>query len=144
MTKPVVEPCLALSLRKANRVLTQIYDQDMAANGIKITQFAILRAVYYLGETTNRKLQEVLVLDQTTLSRNLKPLLRDAYLEAHPGQDRREKYLRLSKEGKRLFLQSEKDWQRTQDNLKALLGEKLTERLLSVGQAVVDLKDSAT
>ena len=137
-----IEPCLALSMRKANRVLTQIYDQDMTGNGIKITQFAILRAVYYLGEATNRRLQEVLVLDQTTLSRNLKPLLRDGYLEALPGEDRREKLLHLTREGKQLFKQAAKSWQQTQQKLKALLGQELTEKLLTVGEAVVDLKDT--
>ncbi len=139
--KTGIDPCLALSLRQANRVITQIYDRDMSAHGIKVTQFGILRAVYYLGEATNRLLQDALVLDQTTLSRNLKPLLRDGYLEALPGHDRREKVLKLTPEGKRLFKQATKDWQQTQAQLKTQLGDDLVEQLLSVNQAVVDLKD---
>ncbi|WP_288129553.1 MarR family transcriptional regulator [Microbulbifer sp.] len=143
VVKPQVEPCLALHLRKANRVLTQLYDHDMAVHGIKITQFAILRAIHFLGETTNRGLQDVLVLDQTTLSRNLKPLLRDGYLETLPGADRREKRLQLSSSGRRLYQQACKSWARTQGALKSLLGNELTDQLLAVGEAVVALKESA-
>ena len=121
--------------------MTQIYDHSMARHGIKITQFAILRAMYYLGEATNRKLQDVLVLDQTTLSRNLKPLLRDGYLAAKEGSDRREKLLTLSNEGQALFKQAEQDWEVVQEQLQAQLGDSLTSQLLAVNEAVVALKD---
>lgn len=137
-----IEPCLALKLRQANRVLTQIYDQDMSGQGIKITQFAILRAIYYMGEATNRGLQEVLVLDQTTLSRNLKPLIRDGYLQSKQGRDKREKVLQLTEEGKALFKNASKDWRHTQQQLKTTLGDELVEKLLSVGEAIVELKDT--
>ncbi|WP_439136320.1 MarR family winged helix-turn-helix transcriptional regulator [Pseudomaricurvus sp.] len=142
-SKASIEPCLALRLRQANRVLTQIYDHDMSNQGIKVTQFAILRTIYYMGEATNRSLQEVLVLDQTTLSRNLKPLIRDGYLESQPGRDRREKVLKLTEDGKNLFKRASKDWRHTQQQLKDLLGDELVEKLLLVGDAIVDLKDSA-
>ncbi|MBU3071330.1 MarR family winged helix-turn-helix transcriptional regulator [Aestuariicella sp. G3-2] len=137
-----IEPCLALKLRQANRVLTQIYDQDMNGQGIKITQFAMLRAIYYMGEATNRSLQEVLVLDQTTLSRNLKPLIRDGYIQSQPGRDKREKVLQLTDEGKALFKSASKDWRHTQQQLKATLGDELVDKLLSVGDAIVELKDN--
>lgn len=140
--KSHIEPCLALKLRQANRVLTQIYDQDMNGQGIKITQFAMLRAIYYMGEATNRSLQEVLVLDQTTLSRNLKPLIRDGYLQSQPGRDKREKVLQLTDEGKALFKSASKDWRHTQQQLKATLGDELVDKLLSVGDAIVELKDN--
>lgn len=141
--KAGIEPCLALRWRQANRVLTQIYDQNMSGQGIKITQFAILRTVYYMGEATNSSLQNVLVLDQTTLSRNLKPLIRDGYLETRPGRDKREKILQLTESGKELFLNASQDWHETQQQLKASLGTELVEQLLSVGSAIVDLKDTS-
>ena len=140
-SKPSISPCLALSLRKANRVMTQIYDHSMARHGIKITQFAILRAMFYLREATNRKLQDVLILDQTTLSRNLKPLLRDGFLLSKEGTDRREKLLTLSEEGRTLFKTAEEDWEVVQEQLQEQLGDALTAQLLTVNEAVVALKD---
>jgi len=135
-----VEPCLALYLRKANRVITQIYDHNMSQHGIKITQFAILRAVSILGESTNRSLQEVLVLDQTTLSRNLKPLIRDGFLEAIPGNDRREKLIQLTSSGKALFNAAKQGWNQSQKAIAEELGEDMTLKLLEVSDRVVELK----
>jgi hypothetical protein len=62
------EFCLNLSFRKATRVISKIYDRELADCGIKCTQFSILRATYMLKQTTNAELQERLVLDQTTLT----------------------------------------------------------------------------
>ena len=135
-----IEPCLALYLRKANRVVTQIYDHTMSHHGIKVTQFSILRAVSYLGETTNRTLQEALVLDQTTLSRNLKPLLRDGYLQAREGSDRREKLIELTDAGKTLFKEARKDWRKCQQSVARELGEDMTRQLLNLSDRVVEMK----
>lgn len=132
--------CITLCLRKANRVLTNIYDQSLSKHGIKITQFSILSAVNYMGEATNRTLQDALILDQTTLSRGLKPLLRDNYLEIRTGEDRRQKHLRLTAEGKKLFKAAETSWSKTQQQLKDLLGSELTAQLFEVGDAIVELK----
>jgi len=134
------DPCLSLNLRKANRVMSQIYDHYLAECGIKGTQFAILRATTFLGQTTNKQLQEVLVLDQTTLSRNLKPLLRDGFISAHEGDDRRVKVLSLSKDGEKLFEQAKAQWQQAQIEVKAKLGDKNTALLHSLSTAIVSLK----
>jgi len=134
------DPCLSLNLRKANRVMSQIYDHYLAECGIKGTQFAILRATTYLGKTTNKQLQEVLVLDQTTLSRNLKPLLRDGYISAQEGDDRRIKVLSLSKDGEKLFELAKAQWQLAQIEVKAKLGDKNTALLHSLSNAIVSLK----
>lgn len=135
-----IEPCLALYLRKANRVMTQIYDHDMSPHGIKITQFSILRAVSLLGESTSRSLQDALVLDQTTLSRNLKPLIRDGFLLAVPGNDRREKLIQLTDSGKALFKAAKKDWKKSQQAIADELGEDIIHKLLEVSDRVVELK----
>jgi len=134
------DPCLSLNLRKANRVMSQIYDHYLAECGIKGTQFAILRATTFLGQTTNKQLQEVLVLDQTTLSRNLKPLLRDGFISVQEGDDRRVKVLSLSRDGVKLFEQAKAQWQQAQIEVKAKLGEKNTALLHSLSTAIVSLK----
>ncbi len=135
-----IEPCLALYLRKANRVMTQIYDHNMSQHGIKVTQFSIIRAVSYLGEASHKVLQDTLVLDQTTLSRNLKPLIRDGFLDRVEGSDRREKLVRLSKSGKALFKAAKRDWEKSQKLIAAALGEEMTHQLLEVSDRVVELK----
>ena len=134
------DPCLSLNLRKANRVMSQIYDHYLAECGIKGTQFTILRATTCLGKTTNKQLQEVLVLDQTTLSRNLKPLLRDGLILAQEGDDRRIKVLSLSKSGVKLFELANIQWQQAQAEVKSKLGKKNTALLHSLSNSIVSLK----
>ena len=134
------DPCLSLNLRKANRVLSQIYDQYLAECGIKGTQFTILRATTLLGQTTNKQLQDVLILDQTTLSRNLKPLLRDGLISAQEGSDRRIKVLSLTKSGQKLFALANIQWQQAQAEVKVKLGEKNTALLHSLSNSIVSLK----
>ncbi|MFT7372091.1 MAG: MarR family transcriptional regulator for hemolysin [Oleiphilaceae bacterium] len=134
------DPCLSLNLRKANRVMSQIYDHYLAEHGIKSTQFAILRAATFLGQTNNKQLQEVLILDQTTLSRNLKPLLRDGFISAQEGDDRRIKVLSLTKDGQALFERAKIQWQQAQTEVKKKLGEKNTALLHSLSNSIVSLK----
>jgi len=135
-----LEPCLYLSLRKANRVMSQIYDHYMADCGIKGSQFSILRATYLLKTTTNKALQEILVLDQTTLSRNLKPLIRDNLIVSRFGQDRRFKELALSKEGLDLYKKAAQRWQAAQREIKEKLGADNTALIHSLSDIVVSLK----
>ena len=135
-----LDRCLNLELRKANRVLSQIYDSYMAKCGLKTSQFSILRAVNYLKKTTNRQLQEVLVLDQTSLSRGLKPLIRDGYIEVQEGVDRRQKDLMLSPAGKALFAEAEALWTQAQNHVAASLGDETKKQLLNLSKSIVALK----
>lgn len=135
------EPCLNLELRKANRVLSQIYDSFLSPTGLKTSQFSILRAIYFLKQTTNRDLQGVLVLDQTSLSRGLKPLVRDGYIDVNPGSDRRQKQLQLSTSGKQLFREAEPLWTEAQHYVATRLGSAELSALLDVSHAVVKLKE---
>ena len=134
------EHCLNLELRKANRVLSQIYDSFLSPCGLKTSQFSILRAIKYLKNTTNSELQDALVLDQTSLSRALKPLIRDGYIETRTGADRRQKQLLLTREGMSLYKTAEQLWLEAQTHVSAKLGPETKRSLLSMSEAVVELK----
>jgi len=134
------DPCLYLSLRKANRVMSQIYDHYLAGCGLKGGQFSILRATTLMGESTNKSLQEVLSLDQTTLSRNLKPLIRDGYMLTREGDDKRVKILTLSQSGKEIYSLAERKWALAQIEIKNKLGADHVDMLYTLTDAVVKLK----
>ncbi|WP_415885273.1 MarR family winged helix-turn-helix transcriptional regulator [Neptuniibacter sp. QD37_6] len=133
-------PCLNFSLRKAVRVLNRIYDQYLAEAGLTGGQFSILYVVHELDVATNKKLQSILVLDQTTLTRNLKPLLREGYLSSIPSvTDRRQKNLSLTPEGKAKFLEAREQWFKAQQKIYKELGPELSEQLISLSDTVVKL-----
>jgi DNA-binding MarR family transcriptional regulator len=136
-----MERCINLHMRKANRVLNQIYDTQLAKCGLKGGQYSILRVLSKLKESSNRDLQDILVIDQTTLTRGLKPLIRDGYIHSRPGEDQRVKLLRLSPQGKDLYKEATRHWRVAQDQVAARLGEDTIEQLFAISDSVVGLKN---
>ncbi|NIB40569.1 winged helix DNA-binding protein [Pseudomaricurvus alkylphenolicus] len=132
--------CLAHCVRRADRVVSQLYNDHLAPLGIRITQFSIMRALHLLESTTARQLQEVLVMDQTTVSRALKPLIRDGYIHTGAGANKREKALSLTKEGEELYLAAQTPWKAAQKQLKKKLGKGQDQLLVELSQLIVSLK----
>lgn len=139
-SKAPVESCLSLGIRKANRVMSQIYDQHLADCNLRSTQYSILRVLYHRGEATGRDLRNFLVLDQSTMSRNLKPLLRDGFIVQSEGEDRREKPLKLTSKGRTLHKKAAPLWEKAQAEVKRRLGAEMSQQLLVVSDAIVALK----
>jgi len=125
-------------MRKASRVITQFYEDRFAEVGLKVGQFSILRVTHFREETNSKELQKLLVIDQTTLSRNLKPLIRDGLLTLSSDKsDLRIKSIRLSKKGQALYEHALPIWEETQRAVKEQLGEKHAMQLLTNSDALV-------
>jgi len=137
--KPI-EICFAHSIRRADRVLSQIYNDHLSPLGLRITQFSLMRALHYMGETTASHLEKALVMDQTTVSRGLKPLVRDGYIAVKPGDNRREKKLALSPEGEALYQQALEPWELAQQAVKVSLGDAGIDTLIATNREIVKLK----
>ena len=102
MPRPSINPagCNCLALRQAARHVTQFYDQFLAPSGLRATQYSILARLQRKGPMTINALAAELVMDRTTLGRNILPLERDGLIAVGPGKsDRRSKELRLTGEG---------------------------------------------
>ena len=95
-TQPKPEPCNCLALRQAARHVTQFYDQYLVPTGVRTTQFSILAKLRHLGPMTINALAEQMVMDRTTLGRNIQPLERDGLIAIGRG---RSKELRLTEAG---------------------------------------------
>jgi MarR family transcriptional regulator for hemolysin len=134
------EMCLAHALRRADRVVSQLYNEHLAPLGIRVTQFAILRALDVLGTTTASQIQDVLVMDQTTVSRALKPLVRDGYVSVAEGATKREKSLSLSREGKKLYQQATGPWSVAQELFRSKLAKGQDDLLIELSENVVTMK----
>ena len=95
-----VGECNCLAIRQAARHVSQFYDQLFAPVGLRATQYAILSRLRRDGPMSINRLAAALVMDRTTLGRNILPLQRDGLVEivAAP-DDRRRRELRLSTAG---------------------------------------------
>ena len=87
---PPLQDCNCFALRSATRHLTQFYDQFVAPLGLRATQFSILARLKRKGPLTINVLAEELVMDRTTLGRNILPLERERLIRIEPAaSDRR-------------------------------------------------------
>ncbi len=128
--REVARACACANLRRAVRVVTQIFDAALAPSGLKCTQFTLLVTARLVGEETVNGLAEKMVMDRTTLSRNLKPLVRAGLLETIPGEDNRTRLIRISTEGKRALGQAYPMWEAAQQEVVDALGSERFEALL--------------
>lgn len=116
--------CNCLAIRQAARHVTQFYDQLLAPTGLRATQFAILSRLRQHGPMSINTLAARLVMDRTTLGRNIRPLERDGLIEvAASPADRRRRELRLTEAGRALQRHGVKYWEAAQQRFGAVFGE---------------------
>jgi DNA-binding MarR family transcriptional regulator len=136
--------CNCLALRQAARHVTQIYDQFLAPSGLRATQYSILARLQRKGPMTINALAAELVMDRTTLGRNILPLERDGLITVGPGKsDRRSKELHLTGEGLARFRAALRAWQDAQARFEVAFGTKRAKELRTLLQDVVSSEGSA-
>jgi len=117
--------CNCLALRQASRHVTQFYDQFISPLGLRATQYSILARLHRKGAMTINALAAELVMDRTTLGRNILPLQRDGLIAVGPGKaDRRSKELRLTRAGIERFQAAQKGWAKAQAQFERAYGAK--------------------
>jgi DNA-binding MarR family transcriptional regulator len=109
--RPRFQDCNCLAIRQAARHVSQFYDQLFQPVGLRATQFAILSRLNREGPMTINALAAALVMDRTTLGRNILPLQRDGLIEVVASPvDRRRRELRLSEAGAEKYRQASERW----------------------------------
>jgi DNA-binding MarR family transcriptional regulator len=124
--------CVCANLRRAARAMTALYDDALAASGIKITQFSLLRAVERNEPASVSALSEDLDLDRTTLTRNLNPLQRDRLIELSAGSDRRVTEVRLTAKGHKALAKALPLWQKAQADVERRFAAGKLEQLRAI------------
>ncbi len=105
------EICTCLAVRQAARHVTQFYDQQLAPIGLRTTQYSILAKLNRLGPMSVNALADAMVMDRTTLGRNIKPLQRLKLVAVRRGrEDARVKEVHLTDSGSERFRRAEKLW----------------------------------
>lgn len=135
----VVDRCTCFNLRKATRAVTQLFDEKLKPSGLLVTQFTILVAIASAGSGTMNDLAQGLVMDRTTLTRNLKPLERQGLISIHPGEDRRERVVSLTDAGRTALAKALPLWEEAQASAIERLGQERWSALLSGLSATTSL-----
>jgi len=131
--------CNCLAVRQAARYVTQLYDRHLAASGLRISQYGILARLKRRGPMTINELAAELVVDRTTLGRNIRPLERDGLITITPGRtDRRIKELRLTATGDQRFNETRQAWVEAQRSFETGFGSERAAELRGLLHALVD------
>jgi len=133
-------PCACQNLRRLTRMVTRIYDQELRKTGIEVTQFGLLTALAAAGETNQKTLSAGFAMDSTTLTRTLRILLREGWVAARRGKDRRERRFILTKRGKRRLAEAQPYWQFAEERLRRKLGNAGWRRM---GDTVSQMTEAA-
>jgi DNA-binding MarR family transcriptional regulator len=133
-----ISDCNCLAVRSAARHISQFYDRVLAPSGLRTTQFSILAKLKRMGPLTINRLAADMVMDRTTLGRNLLPLERDGLVRIAPApHDRRAKELHLTKAGEKRFTAALKSWSAAQARFETAFGPVRSTELRTMLRAVV-------
>ena len=114
-----------MRVRRAARVVGNYYDLHLKSVGLKGTQFTLLNAIFLNPSITITQLADLLLLNRTTLNRNLKPLEREGLVRTDPGKDQRTRVLKLTQEGRSILLRALPLWVEAQSGVVETLGSRI-------------------
>ncbi|HXW30757.1 MAG TPA: MarR family winged helix-turn-helix transcriptional regulator, partial [Xanthobacteraceae bacterium] len=138
------QDCNCFAVRSAARHVTQFYDQFLAPIGLRTSQFSILSKLNRLGPLTINALAKEMVMDRTTLGRNIQPLERDGLIRTEQvASDLRAKELYLTKAGKKRLQEAFSGWSRAQAQFEKSFGADRSAELRALLGAVVADKSTA-
>ena len=104
--------------------MTQVFDAALRPTGLRATQFSLLATLAKGGDAPLTRLAQTLVMDRTTLTRNLKPLLRRELIRIEQQDDQRIRNVSLTDAGKRAFKDALPRWEQVQIRISAELGQE--------------------
>jgi len=96
-------------------VVTQLYDKLLQPTGLKITQYSMLANIAHQQAVSISRLGDILLLDQTTITRNIRLLKEQGYVElTKDAQDARSKNITLTDKGIAKLNEARPIWQTIQ------------------------------
>ena len=125
-------PCMCAVIRKTGRLLTKKYDQHLKPSGLKITQFSMLANIKRNPGIAVSELAELLVMDQSTVTRNLRVLEKTGYIHIETdAMDHRIKRTQITDFGMSIVDEARPYWEKAQLEIERTIGRENIEALLS-------------
>jgi DNA-binding MarR family transcriptional regulator len=122
VTHEVRDRCLCLHLQRAARAVGRRFDDALRPLGLTNGQYSLLISLNRPQPPKMGDVAELLAMDRTTLTANLKPLERRGLLTVKPDEaDRRNRRLALTDAGRDLLAAAVPIWRSTHDEVDRLL-----------------------
>jgi DNA-binding MarR family transcriptional regulator len=130
--------CSCFLLRKAARHVTMFYSRALAPTGLTATQYSLLVELDAAGPVTMNTFARIMVMDRSTLGRNVRPLEREGLISLDVGEDRRARTLSLTEAGKRRVKEAKPIWRVAEDTFRRSIGRDRSFALLALAATVAD------
>ena len=112
--------CVCATLRRAARLVTQLYSQEMGII-VEPSQYTLLSAMSAQPGLNQSRLSAALGLDKTTMSRNLRVMKAYGWIKTAGTGDRRESGYLLTPAGKKTLASAKPKWSRARAKLRSRL-----------------------
>ncbi|MBA4062818.1 MAG: MarR family transcriptional regulator [Isosphaera sp.] len=120
--REIAEGCVAVRIRLLARLVTARCDAGLRGHGVRVAQVNILVAAGAMGPVTPTDLAARLVMDKSTLSRDVAALLRKGWLKKVGTDDQRSHTLELTPAGRGKLASLLPVWRKAQAELREELG----------------------
>ncbi len=138
LLQPDAGICAHANLRKAMRVVSQAYDAALRPAGLKATQFNLLAVLARRGGMPLTKLSRILVMDRTTLTRNLRPLQAKGWLEIGREKDERIRLIAITATGRNILARATPLWRNAQTRVTEGFGDTRLSAMIDDLNALVE------
>lgn len=126
----VRDTCLCLHLQRAARAIARHFDDALRPLGLTNGQFSLMMSLNRPQPPNMRNVADLLAMDRTTLTANLKPLERRGLVTVTVDEtDRRNRRMALTPAGRALLAAAVPIWTREHDAIEQRLGRSSPDRL---------------
>lgn len=134
--------CVNAKLRKLHRMLNTIYMEKFKPFGIQGSMLSILFIIGKNEQVNQKTLAELLVLDPSTMSRDIKKLQGKGWVNISKGEDPRNSILNITTEGYELLEEISPIWESLHHKVETLLGGFSIQQLDNVMAAISSQKEA--
>lgn len=130
--------CSCFAARRTARTITQHYEKHLRTTGLTVTQFTLLAMLSLAGPQPVSRFADLLGLERTTLTRNLRQLRARGWVTESATGDRRVRLLKITKRGATAARGALPHWREAQKSIALLLGADTIRALAATSKAAVE------
>ena len=122
--REILATCACHKVRTAARAVTRAYDEALRPAGLRATQLSVLVATAVDNALSITALANLMGMDRSTLTRNLRPLETEGLITIGREGWRRSRTLEITKKGRTRLRDSMPLWEKAQRALRTKLGDR--------------------
>lgn len=128
--------CINSKIKKLQRKLTAAYESKLKPFGLQGSMLSILFIVGKNPGTNQKTLADILILDPSTMSRDISKLQKRGWLAAAKGEDPRNSVLSLTIEGYLLLEEVSPVWETLHHRVSSILGSFSIQQIDTITEAI--------